>query len=260
MKLVRAELLKLFTTHLWWIMLVVVLSYLTLSLGLVIGFAGLEQNGVSVFPARDTPEFQRVAWEQSISGSILVAILGATMMTTEFRYQTITSTFLTTPRRARVVAAKLGAGVLVGLIFGLAILVLFAVGIVPAVLLSGGDLLITEGGIPRILGGVLAALVLYTLFGIGIGALLRNQIAAIVTVAVWMFVLEPIVNAIPQLQVVGAWTPAGAARSLTNSGVDVGQMGLDYLLPAWGGALVLLGYAAVFGLLASATTLRRDIT
>ncbi|MFD1537126.1 hypothetical protein [Nonomuraea guangzhouensis] len=42
---------------------------------------------------------------------------------------------------------------------------------------------------------------------------------------------------------------------MTNSGVDLG-LGTDYLLPAWAGAVVLLGYA----LLASATTIRRDIT
>jgi hypothetical protein len=32
------------------------------------------------------------------------------------------------------------------------------------------------------------------------------------------------------------------------------------LLPAWAGGLVLLAYAAVIGLLASAATLRRDLT
>jgi ABC-2 type transport system permease protein len=31
-------------------------------------------------------------------------------------------------------------------------------------------------------------------------------------------------------------------------------------LPAWGGALVLLGYAFVFAVIASRTTMRRDIT
>ncbi len=70
-----------------------------------------------------------------------------------------------------------------------------------------------------------------------------------------MFIVEGLVNAIPALQPVGKWTPGGAAGAVTNSGVDLG-LGTDYLLPAWAGAVVLLGYA----LLASATTIRRDIT
>ncbi|WP_084963498.1 ABC transporter permease [Thermoactinospora rubra] len=261
MKLIRAELLKLFTTRLWWIMLIVLLGYLAMVLGVVIAFAGMESGGAAPpFPARDTPEFQRIVWGQATGGGILVAVLGVTMMTTEYRYQTITGTFLVTPRRSRVVAAKLGAGVLVGLVFGLAILLLFALAVVPAVLLSGGELLVTDGGIPRIVSGVLATLVLYTLFGIGVGALVRNQIVAIVAVAVWMFVLEPLVNAVPALQPVGRWTPAGAASALTNPQADLGPVSLDYLLPAWAGAAVLLGYALVFAAVASLTTVRRDIT
>ncbi|MEV0587206.1 ABC transporter permease [Nonomuraea sp. NPDC050310] len=263
MKLVRAELLKLFTTRLWWIMLLVVLLYLSISLGAVIGFAGVspEEGAPPVFPARDTPAFQRLAWGQAVTGSIIVAILGATMVTTEYRYQTITTTLLTTPRRERVVAAKLGAGVLVGLLFGVAILLLFALGIIPAVLLSGGELHLLDEGVPRVIGGGLAALALYTLLGIGVGSLMRNQIAAIVSLAVWIYVIEQLVNAIPLLQPIGRWTPQGAASALTNPGIDPGSMiDLGYLLPAWAGALLLLGYALLFGLLASLTTLRRDIT
>jgi ABC-2 type transport system permease protein len=95
--------------------------------------------------------------------------------------------------------------------------------------------------------------------GIGLGALIKNQLGAIIVAVVWVFIVEALVNAIPALQPVGKWTPAGAGSAMINSGVNLG-LGTDYLLQAWAGALVLLGYAVLFSAVASATTIRRDIT
>ncbi|GGO63719.1 ABC transporter permease [Nonomuraea cavernae] len=260
MRLIRAELLKLTTTRLWWVMLAVTIAYALLQLGITIGFAGVTggQPGAPAIPGRDTAPFQELMWGLGASGAVFPMILGVVMMTAEYRYQTITSTFLTTPRRERVVAGKLGAGVVVGLVFGLVVLALTAVAVVITVPLAGGELSFT-GSTARIVVGTLAVLMLYTLFGIGIGALIRNQLGAIVAAVAWVFVIEAIVSAIPALRPVGRWTPGGAATALTNSGVDLG-LGTDWLLPAWAGGVVLLGYALVFAAVASATTLRRDIT
>ncbi|MEO3868125.1 hypothetical protein ABGB18_04755 [Nonomuraea sp. B12E4] len=125
-------------------------------------------------------------------------------------------------------------------------------------LIAGGDVTFTAT-IARIAIGVLAVLALYTLFGFGVGALIKNQVGAIVAVIVWVLLVESLVNAIPALQPVGRWTPAGAAAAVTNSGAGLG-VDLSYLLPAWAGALVLLAYALLFAALAWSTTLRRDIT
>ncbi|MEV6155290.1 ABC transporter permease [Nonomuraea sp. NPDC052129] len=259
MTLIRAELLKLRTTRLWWVMLGVTVAYVLLQLGLTIGFAGQTgQNGQQVFPSRGTVPFQELLWGLGSSGALFPMILGVVMMTAEYRYQTITTTFLATPRRERVVVAKLGAGVVVGLAFGLIVLALTAIAVVVSVLLSGGDLVLSAK-VLRIATGVLLVLVLYTLFGVGLGALIKNQLGAIIVAVVWVFIVEALVNAIPALQPVGKWTPAGAGGAVTNSGVDLG-LGTDYLLPAWAGALVLLGYAVLFSAVASATTIRQDIT
>ncbi|GGS64567.1 ABC transporter permease [Nonomuraea spiralis] len=251
--IVRAELLKVTTTRLWWIMLIVMLAYTSLPLGFTIAFAG--QQG---FPDRGTPPFQETLWGLGQGGVLFAAVLGVVMMTAEYRYQTITTTFLVTPRRVRVVAAKLLATLVVGALLGLAVLALTALAVVGSVVVAGTDLILT-GTIVRIVAGVLVALALYTLFGLGLGALVRNQVAAVIAVVVWVYVVDSVVNAIPVLHPVARWTPAGAASALTNTG---NTLGLDttYLLPAWAGGLVLLGYALVFSAVASFTTLRRDIT
>lgn len=259
MRLVRAELQKLFTTRLWWVMMVSMLAYAGLSLGVFIAFAGQAgQGGGPALPGRDSIEFQRVIWGSGLSGAIFPMILGIVMMTSEYRYQTITTTFLTTPRRERVIAAKLGAGVLVGLLFGIAVMLLTALAVIPAVNLSGGTFTFTDPYVLRATGAVPAALALYTLFGIGLGALIRNQIGAILAAVGWVFIVEALLTAIPPLQPVGKWTPGGAANSLLAT-IDVG-FGASRLLPAWAGALVLAGYALVFAAVASVTTIRRDVT
>ncbi|MCC5581098.1 ABC transporter permease [Microtetraspora sp. AC03309] len=253
--LVRAELLKLSTTRLWWVMLLVTLLLIGVNLAFFIGFAGNPQGGL---PALDTPEWVQFAWSAGSGGGIFVMILGVVMITSEFRYQTITGTFLTTPRRERVIAAKLFAGLIVGALFAVAVLIFTALVVIPTVMIAGGELSLGESRVPQISLGILASLALYTLFGIGLGALVRNQIAGIVGAVAWAYVIENIFLGVPALQVVGKWLPGGAARALMSIDVDTGMDA--NMLPAWGGALVLAGYAVVFAIAASATTVRRDIT
>jgi ABC-type transport system involved in multi-copper enzyme maturation permease subunit len=258
--LIRAELQKLFTTRIWWAMLIVMLLLTGLSLFFIVFFAGEPaQGGGAGLPALEDPTWLPIALSAASGGNIFTMILGVIMMTSEYRYQTVTGTFLTTPQRGRVIAAKLGAGVLVGMLFAvIALLVVSAVAIT-AVLVAGGEITVTGNRVPQIVLGVFATLSLYAMFGIGLGALIRNQIAALIGAIVWAYVIESIFGAIPALQPVGKWLPGGGAAALMNIDVDTG-FGVPNLLPAWGGALLLVGYAVLFALVANLTTTKRDIT
>lgn len=61
-------------------------------------------------------------------GALFASLLGAMSITGEFRHGTIRPTLLTTPRRGRVVAAKVWASMLTGAALGL-IAVAFAAGV-----------------------------------------------------------------------------------------------------------------------------------
>jgi hypothetical protein len=106
-------------------------------------------------------------------------------------------------------------------------------------------------------GPVLAAVVvgaaLFGVIGVGVGALIRNQIAAVVAALVWEFVLEAILIGV--VPAVGKWLPGGAARGLTRETLSSGN-----LLPAWGAGLVLLAYGLAFAVAGSQLLVRRDVT
>jgi ABC-2 type transport system permease protein len=105
---------------------------------------------------------------------------------------------------------------------------------------------------PIIAGGILAT-TLYAIFGISVGALIRNQVAAIVGALVWIFVGEALlIQLLPQA---GKWLPGGAVMSMMHATVSGRE-----LLPIWAGALLFIAYILAIGLGGAILTARRDIT
>jgi ABC-type transport system involved in multi-copper enzyme maturation permease subunit len=183
---------------------------------------------------------------------VLMTLLGVLAFTQEFRYGTVTSTYLGEPRRARVLIAK-----------GLSLLVASAVitGVTHAVTLpfsivliraQAGELGVTAQFWHTVAAGFVA-MAAYAVIGVALGALVTNQVAAVVGVLVWMLALEQMV--IPFYPDAGRWMLFAAASSFMESGESYGVQ----LLPVTIGGLVLLAYTAVAVALAAIVTPRRDV-
>ena len=249
--LVRAELLKLRTVQLPLWLLVTTLALVALSVCATVLTAGLEGAPLQL----DDPELLARGTASASGGNILLIVLGILMLTQEFRFGTATPSFLTTPKRGRVVVAKLIAVSLAGAVFA-------ALSAVLALLLSfvligirGGEAVL-DRTVVEVLAGVFLVLLLYGPIGIGVGALIRNQIAAVVVALAWVFIAEQLLVAL--LPEVGRWTPGGGTASVLQLG-DLATTRGD-LLPVWGGALLLVGYAVVLSVVGARVTLRRDLT
>ena len=248
--LVRSEWTKLFTTRVW-IGLVLGASVLAgLSAGLLTAFAGNAESGLP--PVGDSG-YERLAFSVGTNAVALFLILGIIGMTQEYRHRTATPTFLASPRRGRVVSAKLLAYAAAAVPFAAFVL---AVGAVVVLVYAGA-----RGAAPSLTGENLRvlmasglALVVYAVLGVGLGALLRNQVGAIVGALVYLFVAEPIVRQIQAISGVYKWLPGGALEAMTAT-----FQGPDLLEP-WQGGLLLLGYGLVAALLATLLTVRRDVT
>jgi ABC-2 type transport system permease protein len=251
-RLVRAEWTKLFTTRVW----------IGLSLGacvmagafgaLYTGFAGKSQNGQPGLPDVGTAAFERLALSAGGQATLLMLILGIIGMTQEYRHRTATPTFLTTPRRGRVVIAKLAAYAVVAVPFALATVVTNVL-VVAVYAGARGAVPSFHGDNLRVLAGVAAALVIYAVIGVGVGALLRNQVGAIVGSLVYLRVVEPVIRSIPVTAPAYKWMPGGALEAMTAT-----FQGPD-LLEAWQGGLLLVGYGLLAALLGTFLAVRRDV-
>jgi ABC-2 type transport system permease protein len=194
----------------------------------------------------------------SDTSSLFITVLAVIGITGEWRHHTITSSILAMPDRMRFLIAKTLAFAAAGVV--LSVLISIAIGIVGYVILEArglptppvGDVL---GQFARniLISGLLAA------FGVGIGAIVRNQVVAIVGLLVWAFAVEPAVLALaPE---VGRFAPFSALptsiQDIPNENVGLPE-DVDLVSP---GAAVLLLLAWIGAAFAAGAAMlqRRDL-
>ena len=188
-----------------------------------------------------------------VFGALFAALLGAMSITGEIRHGTIRPTFLVTPERRRVVAAKVWASMLIGTGFGL-VAGAVAAGVGTAALRARGlDVRLDEGNYALLAAGGAAAAALWAAIGVGVGAVVRNQVPALVGICVWLLFIENLlVGDIAGVGDVGRLLPGAAGRAISGQGSGT------LLAPAVGVVLLAL-YAAAAAVAGSLATSRRDV-
>ncbi len=187
-----------------------------------------------------------------VLGALFAALLGAMSITGEIRHGTIRPTFLVTPRRRRVVVAKVWASMLIGAGFGL-VAGSVAAGVGTAALRARGiDVRLDAGDYTLLVTGGAAAAALWAAIGVGVGAIVRNQVPALVGICAWLLFFENLlVGDIAGVGNVGRLLPGAAGKALSGQNPDT------LLAPAVG-LLLLALYAAAAAVAGSLATSRRD--
>jgi ABC-type transport system involved in multi-copper enzyme maturation permease subunit len=238
----RAEFLKLRSTRttiglvLGMVALIVLFALLT----------GLLTHARNLASAEDQRNLFGIA---SLAG-VFSALAGIMLVTSEYRFGTIRPTFLFTPRRTRVVSAKLAAALLAGIAFGVVGEAL-GFGIGYAALAGRGITFALDGGqVTLLVLGTLAGVALWGAIGVGLGAIVRNQVGAVIGILAWGFVVEPLLFAfVPS---VGRFGPSHAQDALTG-------LAANHDLPAAAGGVVLVAWAAVLAVAGISLVARRDV-
>ncbi|CAH0327486.1 ABC transporter permease [Microbacterium sp. Bi128] len=264
----RSEYTKQFSTAGWWVLGIVLVVYVGFTAGvLALAFGGVASGKLpgATGPAPSTDGLAGLVYSSaSAVGYVFPLLAGTLMVTTEFRHKTLTPTFLATPRRGVVLVGKFAIGVVVGVLYGI-LGSIAAIGAGAGVFAAFGlDTQLGSSDTWVLVGRMLLAFALWAVVGIGVGTVVRNQVAAIVIVLAVTLFIEPIVRTVAGvvdgLGEVARWFPSAASDALVGQTIfgAVGAGGAEPL-EWWLGGLVLLAYAVVLVAIGLATTWRRDI-
>jgi hypothetical protein len=157
------------------------------------------------------------------------------------------------PRRLPVLWGK-------AVVYGLVTLVLMVPSTVIAFVVgewifSGRHINVTfsDPGVARAVIGAGLYLTVVGLFGLGLGAIVRNTAGGIATFAGLMFVLPPLMNVLPT-----SWNNAASPYLPLQAGEAIMSTTSGNHLSPWVGLGVLCGYAAAALAIASVLLVRRD--
>ena len=175
-------------------------------------------------------------------GQLVIAVLGALTITSEYSTGMIRTSLAVQPRRGTVFAAKALVFAVVSLVVGL--ISCFASFFLGQALMSGHHLSVTLGD-PNVLRAVIGGALFLTACGMlayGLGAILRHTAAAITAAIGLLFVLSILVNFLPHSwqNAIDKWMPAIAGSQVWATKVSSGA----HQFSAWGGFAVLAAYAA----------------
>jgi ABC-type transport system involved in multi-copper enzyme maturation permease subunit len=254
---IRAELLKLRTIRLPWVLLAIGVGLSALVAVLTASRAGSAGGGPGfrhlVIAPLNTAAGLKAVITTTDFALLLAMVFGVIVASGEFRHGTATPTFLAVPRRSQVLLAKAVAAATFGVLFGLlaagattAIGLLFVSAKGYAVALSGTTML-------RYVGGAALASILLALLGVAVGWLVRQQVAAVVGVLVWGFVVERILGAL--YSSAAPYLPYTAATTLAGHTIESGSTAL----PFGAAAVLVAGVAVVIALVAARSTQLRDV-
>lgn len=195
-------------------------------------------------------------------GYLLLLTIGVLMIGAEYRHKTITSTFLATPKRLQAMLAKVVALLVIGALYGL-ISIVSSVGVGATVLKLAGHDPFPSSEVFRTMALSLLVLGLWGLIGLGVGILIKNQVAALLIGIGVAWIVEPVAGLLLGFWDFGAehivkYLPSQATSAVVNSVTQGGQQVAR--LEWWAGALVLAAYAAVLAGFGIWRTLREDVS
>jgi len=237
---VRSEFTKIRSTRsTYWTLLALIV--------VTVGIGAIATAGTASHPQGIT-KASLDATQQSLAGlyvgQLVIAVLGALTITSEYSTGMIRTSLAVQPRRGVVFAAKALVFAAVSLVTGL--VACFASFFIGQAILSSHHLNVTLGD-PNVLRAVIGGALFLTACGMlayGLGAILRHTAGAITAAIGLLFVLSILVNFLPQSwqNNVDKWMPAIAGAQIWTTKPASGG---PHLFSAWPGFAVLATYAVV---------------
>jgi ABC-2 type transport system permease protein len=236
--LIKAENRKIVTTKSWWALMIpaAVFAYF-----FALGWGAATNDIDDFLGTSDAEDFAKLlgvevgqlpvgalALGHGINIGIFFPVMfGVFALAGEYKKKTITTTFLTAPNRGSALTAKMITYIGWATLYGVVIVGFASLGMITSVdsgKQPGSGLYLAMAG-----AGILAT-ILATLFGIGVGAVFKSVTGAVVTLAIWMLVVENVLVVLGPFLFdsfgIGGVLPNGSLNGI------VGAIGAE----AWGAA------------------------
>ena len=222
-----------------------------------VGWAVLDCSGTVVHgdPGFNAAEVSLAG--QVALGNLVIVVLGALVITSEYSTGMIRTSLAVMPRRGVLYTAK--AIVFAAVTLTVSLVTSFTDFFVGQAILAGKHLNTTLAA-PGVLRAVLLSAAVVTVFGLfayGTGALIRHSAGAITAMLGVIMVLPLLAQALPTSMFHGIerWLPGGGALNPIVTSADKHYI---YLFNAWGEFAVFAGYAVVTLALGAWSFIRRD--
>jgi ABC-2 type transport system permease protein len=287
MRLIRSEYLKVRTTHIWWILALSAFAFVALSFLL---FSFETHSELHPSPPQFPPDMpadqvaqakqeaaQSAAQAHSVAGLaksasnlytsgqyfglLFIMLLAILLITNEYRHQTVTATFLVTPKRTRVIVAKLIMAMAAAVALWL---------VTTAITVSAGVIFFSTEHVSNSLGqSSVQQSIALNLLAYALWAVIGSQIGATITATALYLVGTQAATAIViglYLLIKKSWVvqgllfiPSSASQYMVGA-LDSTAINDIRLWPRWAAALILVGYGVVSGAIGTLILRRRDVS
>lgn len=191
------------------------------------------------------------AWGMGALGvTVLAAVVGSHLVTEEFGRDTIAHTLLSDPRRRRSLVAKALVAALASVLLATVATAVLAGTAYAMAGVTGGDLK-AFGADASAVAGLFAAAAAMGVIGVGLGALVRHPMPALVGVLLWLFVVENLLRLLAGP--VAGFLPGKLAVALSGVPQAAGAESTTVM------AGVLAAYAVIISAAGSFEMRRRDV-
>jgi ABC-2 type transport system permease protein len=247
----RSEAVKLLTTRTPRRLLVATVV-VSIILATAIGFGSTEADMAA------TDGVRSVLGAGGIMAGIFALVLGILASGGEYRYGTITPTWLTTPNRTRVVVAQMTAHTLAGLALGVAATAATMIVGLATLTIRGIGVGLSVGQLAAIVVGGIVFAGLSAAFGSALGSLFANPVVAVIVVFLVLFALEPLLTGL--IDGYQRWSLTGVRVALSGGSAQAAGDPTGGLPSVPRAATLWVSYTAALTVLAIAAVRRREIT
>ncbi len=247
---IRSEWIKLRTVRMNLVLFIIAVAFPVIVSILVAALGDVDELKVS--------DVAGLVTGSSVVTALLLGVVGAVSISAEFAHGTIRPTFAATPKRGRVLIAK---GVVIAIFAAVAetLVVGFCFALSSAIASSRGVSVSLDGqpDARAALIGIVIFAVIVSLFGFGLGMVIRNTPAAVAVLILWPLVVENIIIAV--LSVAGVdnavkYLPYISGIRLGDPEASASSDGLSRLA----GGLYFAAFATAVAVVGGIITARRD--